>query len=90
MEKCHRPHSRPITSPDLTKPYRRRSLGRANPNVGIAHDVVRPAIRQPRRMGGDWVVMIMIRGLAATPAKLSASGTAFGLVGLATGEIIGF
>jgi hypothetical protein len=41
-------------------------------------------------MGGDWVVMIMIRGLAATPAKLSASGTAFGLVGLATGEIIGF
>jgi hypothetical protein len=52
--------------------------------VGIAHDVGRPAIRQPRRIGGDWVVLIMISGLAATPALLSASRTAFGLVGLDT------
>ena len=58
--------------------------------VGIAHDEGRPAIRQPRRIGGDWVVLIMISGLAATPALLSASRTAFGLVGLATGEIIDF
>jgi len=35
-------------------------------------------------------VLIMISGLAATPALLSASRTAFGLVGLATGEIIDF
>ena len=30
----------------------------------------------------------MISGLAATPALLSASRTAFGLVGLDTGEVI--
>jgi hypothetical protein len=35
-------------------------------------------------------VLIMISGLAATPALLSASRMAFGLVGLDTGEIIDF
>ena len=35
-------------------------------------------------------MLIMISGLAAIPALLSASRTAFGLVGLATGEIIDF
>jgi hypothetical protein len=35
-------------------------------------------------------VLIMISGLAATPALLSASRTGFGLVGLDTGEIIDF
>jgi len=35
-------------------------------------------------------VLIMISWLAATPALLSASRTAFSLVGLDTGEIIDF
>jgi hypothetical protein len=35
-------------------------------------------------------VLIMISGLAATPVMLSASRTAFRLVGLGTGEIIDF
>jgi hypothetical protein len=43
-----------------------------------------------RRIGGDWVVLIMISGLAATPVLLSTSRTAFGLVGLDIGEIIDF
>jgi len=35
-------------------------------------------------------VLIMISGLAATPVLLSASRTAFGLVGLDIGEFIDF
>jgi len=76
----------------ITGNHDRRHLANKATSAALASPTTKDGQRSGSRDGsvGDWVVLIMISGLAAIPALLSASRTAFGLVGLDTGEIIDF